>query len=191
MLSATTRKSFTMVALVFFALFSCYLVSVTHSTRESLEVQTCSSDNDDLCVSAAEMPQAETEFLVESVDAAEEDEDTSYDPLNEDERKLAYASRNYTWPPKIVPDTPGWNKLMMRRFRQLEFLEDASQRWQGYLNLVTCMWFIWWYLWMSPCVLHVMCKQVENSLLTIYSLPILFVLQLPLLLQILRRTAGV
>lgn len=138
MLSATFSKRFTMAALVFFVLFSCYLVSVTHSARESLEVQTCSPDNLDLCVSAAEMPQAETEFLVDSVED-KEDEDISYDPLNEDERKLAYEARNYTWPPKIVPDTPGWNKLMMRRFRQLEFLEDSSQRWQGYLNLVTCM----------------------------------------------------
>jgi hypothetical protein len=121
-------QNFTMVALVYIVLFSCYLVSITHSTKESFEVQTCSPDNLDLCVSAGEMPPSED---VEEVEI-------SYDPLNEDERKLAYEARNYSWPPKIVPDTPGWNKLMMRRFRQLEFLEDPSDRWQGYLSHITC-----------------------------------------------------
>ncbi len=136
-MAATSRKNFTMVALVYIALFSSCLVSVTHSTKESLELRTCSPDNLDLCVSAGEMPPSEDEFLEKYVKEVEEEE-ISYDPLNEDERRLAYEAKNYSWPPKIVPDTPGWNKLMMRRFRQLEFLEDSSSRWQGYLSHVTC-----------------------------------------------------
>lgn len=56
-----------------------------------------------------------------------------FDELN---RRKEYEARNYTWPPKVIPDTPGWKKLMMRRFRQLEFLENKEDRWNGYFNLV-------------------------------------------------------
>jgi hypothetical protein len=56
--------------------------------------------------------------------------------LNEDERMEEYAARNYTWPPKLVPETSGWNRLMMRRFRQLEFVEDLDERYNGYLVAV-------------------------------------------------------
>jgi hypothetical protein len=60
----------------------------------------------------------------------------SNEALTEDERISEYNARNYTWPPKIAPDTPGWNKLMMRRFRQLEFVEDADERYNGYFHHV-------------------------------------------------------
>lgn len=51
-------------------------------------------------------------------------------------RRKLYEERNYTWPPKIRPDTPGWKKLMIRRFRQLEFAKDKSHRWQGFSDVV-------------------------------------------------------
>jgi hypothetical protein len=56
--------------------------------------------------------------------------------LNEDDRLEEYAARNYTWPPKMNPETPGWNRLMMRRFRQLEFVKDLDDRYNGYLVTV-------------------------------------------------------
>ena len=127
--------------LTYLALLSCCLVVVTQSTTEGTTPQNCSPDNLDLCA-AGEMPQWEESIEVAAIEESEEgikydEEELSYDPANEDERRMAYAARNYTWPPKIVPDTVGWNKLIMRRFRQLQFVEDSGDRWHGYLNLVT------------------------------------------------------
>lgn len=62
--------------------------------------------------------------------------------LDEDLRLQKYAERNYTWPPKMVPDTPGWRKLMMRRFRQLEFVEDLDERYNGYIVTVASKLFL-------------------------------------------------
>jgi len=56
--------------------------------------------------------------------------------LDEDERMEEYVARNYTWPPVMNPNTQGWSKLMMRRFRQLEFIEDLNERYNGYLVAV-------------------------------------------------------
>jgi hypothetical protein len=56
--------------------------------------------------------------------------------IDELNRRKEYEARNYTWPPKVIPDTPGWKKLMMRRFRQLEFIKNKEARWDGYFNVV-------------------------------------------------------
>jgi len=76
------------------------------------------------------------EMLEEINEIEEEQENLHSDP--EVDRVKEYEARNYTWPPKIFPDTPGWNDLMMRRFRQLEFVEDTEDRWFGLLNHVIC-----------------------------------------------------
>lgn len=57
--------------------------------------------------------------------------------LVEEDRQKEYAARNYKWPPEIIPDTPGWSKLMMRRFRQMEFQDDSNDRYNGYMNVVS------------------------------------------------------
>jgi hypothetical protein len=49
--------------------------------------------------------------------------------LVESERQEEYKARNYTWPiPEMVPETPGWRRLMQRRFRQIEAMEGTGQR---------------------------------------------------------------
>lgn len=49
--------------------------------------------------------------------------------LVESERQEEYKARNYTWPiPEMVPETPGWRRLMERRFRQIEAMEGTGQR---------------------------------------------------------------
>jgi hypothetical protein len=64
--------------------------------------------------------------------------------LDEDEQMEEYVACNYTWPPIMNPNTQGWSKLMMRRFCQLEFIEDLNGRYNGYLVAVRseCFYFL-------------------------------------------------
>lgn len=51
----------------------------------------------------------------------------------EQERLDAYFARNYTWPiPQFKPNTPGWDKLMRHRLRQVEELEEYQDRFEGF-----------------------------------------------------------
>ena len=70
--------------------------------------------------------------------------------LVEEERQKEYEARNYKWPPQIIPDTPGWKKLMMRRFRQMEFQEDSNDRYNGYMNVVSSA-LLFLALWRLQC----------------------------------------
>jgi hypothetical protein len=58
--------------------------------------------------------------------------------LIEGDRLKEYAARNYTWPLEhVVPDTPGWTKLMERRFRQLDFIQDSHDRYNAYIQTMS------------------------------------------------------
>ena len=46
--------------------------------------------------------------------------------LSETERLEGYYARNYTWPPKFHPNTPGWSNLMAERFEQGELLKGCE-----------------------------------------------------------------
>ena len=54
----------------------------------------------------------------------------------ESERVTEYYARNNTWPPKIVPDTPGWKRLMTERLEQVHEIDDLGRRYEGYIQTV-------------------------------------------------------
>jgi hypothetical protein len=57
--------------------------------------------------------------------------------LTEIERGDCYSDRNYTWPPpRYVPETLGWRKLMQNRIEQIEAMPDAAMRYQAYQYVV-------------------------------------------------------
>jgi hypothetical protein len=57
--------------------------------------------------------------------------------LFEEERVTEYYKRNYTWPvTHYVPNTEGWKNLFEERFRQVEEIDDADRRYEGYLQTV-------------------------------------------------------
>jgi len=56
--------------------------------------------------------------------------------ITEIERLEEYSRRGYTWPPRYVPQTNGWRRLMERRERQIMALDDSQQRWDGWTTLV-------------------------------------------------------
>ena len=58
--------------------------------------------------------------------------------FTEQERVAEYLARNWSWPiPAFQPNTEGWDRLMRRRLRQVEELEDASARFEGYAQTLT------------------------------------------------------
>lgn len=58
--------------------------------------------------------------------------------LVESERLEEYKARNHTWPlPEMVPETPGWRRLLERRFRQIEAMEGSGQRYEGYMQTMS------------------------------------------------------
>jgi hypothetical protein len=58
--------------------------------------------------------------------------------LIEDERLSEYYARNYTWPlSEVVPNTPGWAKLMNRRFRQIERIPDSNHRYNAWMQVMS------------------------------------------------------
>jgi hypothetical protein len=55
--------------------------------------------------------------------------------LVEEERRAEYEKRNHTWPlDHLVPDTPGWRKLMDRRFAQIQQMSNTQWRYEGFLQ---------------------------------------------------------
>jgi hypothetical protein len=52
----------------------------------------------------------------------------------ESERLLQYENRGYEWPIKSFnPDTAGWNALMNERLNQVSEIDDAAERYKGYV----------------------------------------------------------
>lgn len=59
------------------------------------------------------------------------------DPLNEDDRLLEYAKRNYSWPIEhFTPDVPGYNKLIQHRLSQVNEIEDPGRRYEGFYQVI-------------------------------------------------------
>mmetsp|Transcript_46037 Transcript_46037/g.107336 ORF Transcript_46037/g.107336 Transcript_46037/m.107336 type:complete len:411 (-) Transcript_46037:451-1683(-) len=56
--------------------------------------------------------------------------------MNEGERIREFHRRNLTWPPRWVPNTSGWIRLMHRREEQLRELQHAQHKWDGFVTLV-------------------------------------------------------
>lgn len=55
--------------------------------------------------------------------------------LQEPERLKEYEARNYSWPlPHFVPDTPGWRRLMSRRFEQVEQIPKMEERYWAWVG---------------------------------------------------------
>jgi hypothetical protein len=58
--------------------------------------------------------------------------------FTEQERVAEYLARNWSWPiPAFQPNTEGWDRLMRRRLRQVEEIEDAGARFEGYAQTLT------------------------------------------------------
>jgi len=56
----------------------------------------------------------------------------------EEERLQEYYARNYKWPiEEFSPNTPGWNKLMQHRLRQVAEIADSSSRFEGYAQTLS------------------------------------------------------
>ena len=49
-----------------------------------------------------------------------------------------YNTRGYEWPlPEVIPNTPGWNRLMRRRMAQVQQLPDIRDRYTGWVGVIT------------------------------------------------------
>mmetsp|Transcript_4838 Transcript_4838/g.10401 ORF Transcript_4838/g.10401 Transcript_4838/m.10401 type:complete len:403 (-) Transcript_4838:438-1646(-) len=58
--------------------------------------------------------------------------------MAEDHRMEEYHKRGYKWPlEKMVPDTPGWKRIMDKRFEQVERVEDSTERYNGWMGFIT------------------------------------------------------
>lgn len=58
--------------------------------------------------------------------------------LEEEDRLREYHARNHTWPlTEVVPNTPGWAKLMTRRFKQVEKIPDSNQRYNAWMQVMS------------------------------------------------------
>jgi len=60
--------------------------------------------------------------------------------FSEEEREAEYSARNHVWPPRqedYKPSTPGWRKLMERRFRQVEAISESDPgKYEGWSSTV-------------------------------------------------------
>lgn len=58
--------------------------------------------------------------------------------MTEEHRMEEYHKRGYKWPlEKMVPDTPGWKRIMNRRFEQVERVEDTNLKYNGWMAFMT------------------------------------------------------
>lgn len=58
--------------------------------------------------------------------------------LDEDTRMREYHKRGYKWPlEKMVPETPGWRRIMERRFEQIERIHDDGEQYDAWLAMMT------------------------------------------------------
>uniref|UniRef100_A0A7S2E5N1 Alpha-ketoglutarate-dependent dioxygenase AlkB-like domain-containing protein n=1 Tax=Ditylum brightwellii TaxID=49249 RepID=A0A7S2E5N1_9STRA len=59
--------------------------------------------------------------------------------LDEGERVKEYNRRGHVWPPRdedYVPNTPGWRRLMERRFSQVMSVENTGDKYNGFMSTV-------------------------------------------------------
>ena len=59
--------------------------------------------------------------------------------MNEQDRLVEYNARGYEWPlKKLVPDTPGWNAIYERRFKQIEeTIDDSTARYNSWMQTIS------------------------------------------------------
>merc|ERR1719287_387615 len=58
--------------------------------------------------------------------------------MMESDRMEEYRKRGYKWPlEKVIPDTPGWRRILDRRFEQIERVEDSNDKYNGWLAFMT------------------------------------------------------
>eukprot|EP00984_Skeletonema_dohrnii_P024995 scaffold14144_cov91-Skeletonema_dohrnii-CCMP3373.AAC.9 len=51
----------------------------------------------------------------------------------EQRQKHGYAQ----WPPTVVPNTPGWNRIMNRRFEQISRIRNRDDKWNAWVAIMT------------------------------------------------------
>ncbi|KAL7525156.1 hypothetical protein ACHAXR_000882, partial [Thalassiosira sp. AJA248-18] len=57
--------------------------------------------------------------------------------MSEEHRMEEYHKRGYKWPlEKMVPDTPGWKRIMNRRFEQVERVQDPNDKYNGWMGFM-------------------------------------------------------
>jgi len=57
--------------------------------------------------------------------------------MYENERVNEYHKRKYKWPIEaFVPETEGWRKLMQRRLKQIQFIEDGMGRYNAWVQVI-------------------------------------------------------
>ena len=44
------------------------------------------------------------------------------------------------WPPEFVPNTPGWRRLMEKRFRQAQEVQDRTGKYDAYIQVGAILW---------------------------------------------------
>ncbi len=57
--------------------------------------------------------------------------------LDESKRVEQYHKRGHTFPPKFIPDTPGWKALFERRIAQVRQVEDSDAKYNGWIETIT------------------------------------------------------
>mmetsp|Transcript_11704 Transcript_11704/g.28767 ORF Transcript_11704/g.28767 Transcript_11704/m.28767 type:complete len:414 (-) Transcript_11704:192-1433(-) len=58
--------------------------------------------------------------------------------MMESDRMEEYRKRGYKWPlEKVIPDTPGWRRILDRRFEQIERVEGSNDKYNGWLAFMT------------------------------------------------------
>ena len=62
---------------------------------------------------------------------------TGLSQLIESDRVEEYHKRGYTFPPKFIPDTPGWNALFSKRIAQVRQVDDSSSKYNGWIETLT------------------------------------------------------
>ncbi|KAL7525162.1 hypothetical protein ACHAXR_000884, partial [Thalassiosira sp. AJA248-18] len=57
--------------------------------------------------------------------------------MTEEHRMEEYHKRGHKWPlEKIIPDTPGWKRIMNRRFEQVERVQDPREKYNGWMGFM-------------------------------------------------------
>ena len=58
--------------------------------------------------------------------------------MTEEHRMNEYRKRGYKWPlDEMVPETPGWRRIMERRFEQVSRVQDTTEKYNGWMGFIT------------------------------------------------------
>jgi len=56
--------------------------------------------------------------------------------MTEEYRLEQRQKHGFRWPPTVVPNTPGWNRIMSRRFEQISRLNDRNDKWNAWTAIM-------------------------------------------------------